>query len=407
MNSETFLKHEISRRTFLERTAAGMVAGIGSAPATSAASASKGQRVRLGIVGVRRRGLELATALARLPGADVVALCDVDGSVRRAAAHSLSEVQSRAPRLISQAARLFEDDSIDAVVIATPDHTHASLAIAACQAGKDIYLEAPVTHLREEADLLQRAARGRIVQCGLQQRSGAHFRSAIECIRSGRLGHVGYVRAWAVHRRRMPTSLAGTAAAATVTAASDVDYQAWLGPAPSVAFDPARFHHHWRWFWDYGSGELGNLGVHLLDVARWGTGVELPQRVSAHGRTLEPRSALETPDTLTVHYEYPEVTIAWEHRLWSEYGVEGRSAGVAFYGTEGTLVIDRGGWKVYGSKESASASASPLLEPHLEDFLDAVRTRRPPAADLAVGCTSSTLCHLGNEAYRQGREWRA
>ena len=146
--------------------------------------------------------------------------------------------------------------------------------------------------------------------------------------------------------------------------------------------------------------------MHLLDVARWGVGVEFPERVTAQGLRLRPELPGETPDTLSVQFEYPRVTLTWEHRLWSNHGIEGRSAGVAFHGTDGTLIVDRGGWKVYGVKNGPSAPATPLLEPHIDDFIDAIRTRRKPSADVETGCSSSALCHLGNEAYRTGREVR-
>jgi predicted dehydrogenase len=356
--------------------------------------------------------LELAQAFAQTPQVEVAALCDLDSLVRRVALRDLSTVQSRVPVVVSDARRLFDDAVLDAVVIATPDHSHVPLAVEACQAGKDVYLEAPVTHSRGEEQRLLQAATGRVIQCGLQQRSGLHFQSAVELVRSGGIGQVGHVRAWAVHRRTAPAAkdllneIEPARRGCEAGRPSDADYRRWLGAAPQVEFDPLRHHHHWRWFWDYGSGELGNLGVHLLDVARWGLGVDWPVKVTAQGLRLRPDAPGETPDTLTVQYEYPEATVTWEHRLWSDHGIEGRNAGVAFHGTEGTLIVDRGGWKVYGRKDGPSAPATPLLEPHIADFVNAIRTRRTPVADLSIGCVSSALCHLGNDAYRTGREMR-
>ncbi|MCA9056277.1 MAG: Gfo/Idh/MocA family oxidoreductase, partial [Planctomycetaceae bacterium] len=344
-------------------------------------------------------------ALASRPDAEIAAICDVDAQVRRIALRDLTSVQPRVPQVVGDARLLFDDASIDAVVIATPDHSHTPLAVAACEAGKDVYLEAPVTHSRDEASRLLSAAEGRVVQCGLQQRSGDHFRSAIDLIRSGGIGRVGLVRAWAVHRRGVARNDASQSLATVDDERQrrrlEVDYDRWLGPAPQVPFDPQRFHQHWRWFSEYGSGELGNQGVHWLDVARWGVGVELPTRVTAQGLRLNSDAVGDWPDTLSVQYEYPEVTLTWEHRLWSDYGMEGRSTGVALHGTNGTLVVDRGGWKVYGVKDGAVAAASSLLEPHLDNFLECIRTRQIPAADLRTGCVSSDLCHLGNEAFRQ------
>jgi predicted dehydrogenase len=372
MTHDQFQQHELTRRRFLERSVAAGMAGLGAAT-TSAATTSPskhGEKLRVGVIGLRRRGLDLAQAFAREPGVEVAALCDLDSLVRRTALRDLASVQPRVPKVVTDYCRLIDDESLHAIVVATPDHWHAPMAIAACDAGKDVYLEAPVTHTLAEAERLQSAAAasGRIVQCGLQQRSGEHFCSAIELIRAGGIGRIGFARAWAVHRRVAPTVADAGGLSRTRQSGSsshgglphDVDYSAWLGPAPAIAFDPLRFHHHWRWFWDYGSGELGNWGVHLLDVARWGLGVELPTRVTAQGRNVLTDGRLETPDTLNVQYEYPGCVIVWEHRLWSDYGMEGRSAGVAFYGDEGTLVVDRGGWKVYGRRDGASSPRAAL-----------------------------------------------
>lgn len=392
---------ELTRRRFLGQTAAGVVAGWTAAPSPAMVSAN--DRVRIGVVGVGRRGTELMLALARDPGAEIVAVSDVDPLQRRQALHELGAIQSRTPRVVADARRLFDEGRLDAVVIATPDYTHVPLAIAACAAGKDVYLETPATHSRTEAFTLLHAAEGRIVQCGLQERSGEHFRSAVERLRGGEIGQIGLVRAWGVHRRNSGDAAKNTAYATTAV----VDGTSPLPTEPQPTSEIRRRSGEWRWSWETGSGELGHLGVHLLDVARWGVGVEMPLRVTAQGMKLRDDLPGETPDTLSVQYEYERVTVLWEHRTWSDYGVEGRSAGVAFHGTNGTLVLDRGGWKVYGRKPGTAAPGSPLLEPHLADFLNAVRTRQTPAADLRTGCLSSALCHLGNEVYRSGREWRA
>lgn len=411
MDVETFLQQDLTRRRFLERTAAGVVAGVGTV-STADESAVGGDRGRfqLGVIGLGRRGLELALALARFPDAEIAAICDPDGDARRQAVDQLAPLQARVPRVVSDSRRLLDSGRLDAVVIATPDQTHAALAVAACEAGLDVYLEAPTTHTLGEAQALRHAAAGRIVQCGLQQRSGEHFQSAIALLRAGGIGRIGHVRAWGVHRRPGAETLAQ---ADSLPRRSGLERPGERDLAPlrtggggtrGSTLAASRQRRHWRWYWDSGSGELGYLGVHLLDVARWGLGVGLPQRVTAQGRILQTTLPFETPDTLSVQFDYPEATITWEHRLWSDYGLEGRSAGVAFHGTEGTLVVDRGGWKVYGRRDGPSAQASPLLEPHLRNFLDCLRTREAPAADLDTGCLSSALCHLGNLAYRQGRE---
>ena len=313
---------------------------------------------------------------------------------------SLAIAEKREPRWESDFRRVLDDSSIDAVVIATPDHWHAPMTILACQAGKDVYVEKPVSHNVREGQQMVAAARryGRVVQSGLQQRSGTHFQSAVEFVRSGRLGAVHLAKAWTVHRRKpigrkrdgMPPD--------------GVDYDLWLGPAPLRPFNANRFHYNWHWFWDYGTGELGNWGTHMLDVARWGLGVGLPNgsrplaagSTSTTTRRLLIRSSCSTP--------IPAPTIVWEHRLWSTHGMEGRSAAAAFYGEAGTLVVDRGGWKVYDLAETVACDSSEQPIAHLRNFVDCIKTRSRPAADIETGHVSSALCHLGNIAYRVGRE---
>src|SRR5262249_54989493 len=155
---------------------------------------------------------------------------------------------------------------------------------------------------------------------------------------------------------------------------------------------------------DYGTGEMGNWGVHMLDIARWGLDVELPTRVSSSGGKLHFNDDQQTPDTQLVQYSFPGKTITWEHRLWSTHGMEGRSAGAAFYGENGTLVVDRGGWKVYDQQNAVAVDGSDQPQIHHRNFIDCVKSRQSPAADIAVGHFSSTVCHLGNIAHRVGRE---
>ena len=238
----------------------------------------------------------------------------------------------------------------------------------------------------------------RVVQAGIQQRSGSHFQSAVQFVRSGKLGDVKLAKAWTIHRRKPigfkkdePTP-------------EGIDYDMWLGPAPGRPFNPNRFHGNWHWFWDYGTGEMGNWGVHMLDVARWGLDVTLPTRISATGGKYHVHDDRETPDTHLVNYTYPGKTITWEHRLWNTHGMEGRSAAAAFYGEQGTLVVDRGGWKVYDQRESVTSGSSEQAGTHHRNFIDCIKSRERPTSDIEIGHLTSSLCHLGNIAYRLSRE---
>ena len=401
---DDFLMREINRRQFLGRSArhaAGVAAGVVSLAASTHASPS--ERIRLGVIGVRNRGRELAGLLAGLPEAEVRCLCDVDAGVLASAAAVVVEQGAAAPQCERDARRLFDDPAIDAVVIATPDHSHVPLAKAACLAGKDVYLESPATwRLAEGPQLLAVVEETqRIVQCGIQERSDASVEQAILHLHSGRIGKVGLAKAWAVHRRKpIPVK-------ADAIAPADFDYAAWLGEAAERPFNPNRCHFNWRWFWDYGGGELTHWGSHWLDLARWGLDANWPDRVSASGGKFGPRDATETPDTLLVQFQCGASTVLWEHRLSSGHGIEGRNAGVAFYGERGVMVIDRGGWKIYdGEPAHGSSSAKQMQLAHLRNFLDCIRTRHTPSADSASAVISAGWCHLGNLSYRLQREVR-
>ena len=396
----------LNRRQFLgssAKNAAGVAAGVVSLSAAAAIAHGNLEKIRLGVIGIRNQGKELATSFARLPGASVTTLCDVDDSLFPAVIKSVEQLQgegpNKTPKIERDFRRVLDDPEIDAVVIATPDHWHAVMTILACQAGKDVYVEKPVSHTIEEGTRMIAAARqyDRVVQSGLQQRSGAHFQSAIDYVRSGKLGRVRLAKAWTAHLRK------SIGHKADCIAPQGVDYDLWQGPAPLKNFNPNRFHHNWHWNWDYGSGELGNWGVHMLDIARWGLEVTYPHQVSAQGGKHYFDDDQQTPDTLLANYSFPGKTIAWEHRLWSHQGIEGRSAAVAFHGDQGTLIVDRGGWKVYGQSESVTSDSSNCATPHHQNFLDSIRTRSRPTADIEIGHISTTLCHLGNIAYRVGR----
>jgi predicted dehydrogenase len=402
--SDKLKRRVLSRRQFLDssaRNAAGMAAaGVGAIGLTDAAAGlSRNDPVRLGIIGLRNRGLVLAETFDALPGARIESVCDVDPHQFAPALSKLK--QAHAPRVETDFRRLLDRSEIDAVVVAAPDHWHFDMAEAVLAAEKDLYLEVPVTHTLEQSrELLRRHAEfpQRIVQSGLTQRSAAHFQAAIEFLRQEQLGQVHLAKAWATHRRR------SIGRSRETTVPEGVDYAAWLGPVGEQPFRANRFHHHWRWSWDFGSGELGNWGVHLLDVACWGLDVGLPRRVGSMGGTFHFDDDQETPDTQQVLYDYAGKTITWEHRQWTPHANEGRSAGVAFYGEKGTLIVDRGGWKVYGRKDGASREGRDATREHCANFLKCVATREQPAANLQTAFVSSALCHLGNAAHRERRE---
>lgn len=404
MKLDDFLKADLNRRQFLGRSAqnaAGVAAGmVGLAGAAALAKGSASERVRLAVIGVRNQGKALASSFASLPDASVVSLCDVDENQFPAAVQAVQNFQGTSPKTERDFRRVVDDPSVDAVVIATPDHWHATMTALACEAGKDVYVETPACHFGGEAAQMIEAARTnqRIVAVGLPQRSGQHFQSAIRLVQSGQLGQVTLAKAWFVQRRQP------LAPALPAEPPAGVNFESWLGPAPQRPFLEHRFHYHWRWFWEHGNGELGVWGSQLLDVARWGLDVAWPQRVaSTNGRRVIADDA-ETPDALQVQFDCGDKTVIWEHRTWSNHAPEGRTAAVAFFGERGTLVVDRGGWKVYDSKESLTSDASELTLPHLADFLAAVKERRAPVADLEIGTVSARWGQLAAISHRVGRE---
>lgn len=378
--------------------AAGMAAGVVALQSEGRAAPS--ERVRLAGIGLRNQGKGVCSGLAALPDVEFVTLCDIDEAQFPPLSDDIEKAQGKKPAWETDFRRVLDDPSVDAVVIATPDHWHANMTILACQAGKDVYVEKPISHnLREGLRMVEAAAKyQRIIQVGTQQRSGSHFQSAVDYVNSGKLGTVNYAKAWTISRR----SNIGKKTVASIP--PGVNYDMWLGPAPDRPFQPNRFHYNWRWFWDYATGELGNWGVHMLDIARWGLGVDLPTKVSGMGDKLYFDDDQETPDCLVVNYSFPGgKMLTWEQRLFSKYGLDGRSAAAAFYGDKGTLIVDRGGWKVYGDTESPSSDTSDQSGAHYRNFIDCIKSRAKPNADILTGHLSTALCHLGTVSQRTGR----
>ncbi len=407
-------KTPLNRREFLgnsarnaAQAAAGVVALSQVNQLQAKRHASLNHPVRLGFVGLRNQGTTLLKSFQQVEGCRITALCDIDKTVQINAMKSV-EAAKHQPFLCDDFRRLLDSSQVDAVIIATPDHHHAWMTAMACDAGKDVYLEAPTTHTLEQGVQLQEmiSKSQAIVQVGLQQRSGLHFQSAVDFLHTGQLGEVYQARAWsAVKRQRLrPQKNIPVKTPMQESLSSENVQLAWLGQEKKSSLHPLDWHYNWRWMWNYGSGELGNWGVHLLDTARWGLGVSLPQRVVATGSCRHFDDGRETPDTMNVLYDFGGKSITWEHRQWSSRGIEGRSHGVAFYGDRGVLILDRSGWKVYDHTPAISVQASELRISHARAFIQAVRDRLEPTASFKVGCLSTQLCHLGNQAYRNGRE---
>jgi len=387
----------VTRRDFL-KTGSMSMAGLTAIHVLPAlAQNSPNETIRHAVIGTGGMGSNHCRSFARLKNCAVVAVCDVDPERLGKAAADLPNSE-RVKRHVDFR-RLLEDPSIDTVSIATCDHWHTPVALAAILAGKHVYVEKPCSHNVRESQLLVKAAREhrKCVQHGTQRRSWSQLKTAMQALRDGILGKVLAAKA-INHQLRGPIGRAPTS-----DPPPGVNYDLWLGPAPKHAFTKNRWHYNWHWFWDYGCGDLGNDGIHQLDVARWGLGVDYPEAAVCSGGQLFYDDDHETPDTQMVVYEYPHCHLIHEMRLWTDYPMEGHDNGVVFYGTEGKMEDGRGG-VVVTLKDGKTQKIEGERESNMEDFLNAVRANDPAtlSAPIAVGAVSANLCHLGNIGTRLG-----
>jgi predicted dehydrogenase len=389
----------MNRRYFLGSSAAALTAGAKSVAASD--------RVNIAIIGLKGRGRALAGSFATVPGVSIEAVVDVDSTVLAQVSAGIGKQTGKTPKTYADLRRVLDDKSIDAVAIATPDHWHAPAAILACDAGKDVYLEKPCAHNAREARLVVAAARRnkRIVQHGTQARSRPTTQRAMEMIHSGKIGRVLMAKAWNVQLRKNIGHRQDTPVPA------GVDYDTWIGPAPALPFNENRFHYTWHWHWNYGTGDAGNDGAHQIDQARWALGVDHPQEVSGSAARLFFDDDQQTPDTMTITFSYPGKMLIFEMRIWNPYAMGGVENGVAVYGSDGMVeigksdrvngyrVFDRAGKLVHKEEEQVS-------DTHTHNFIDCVRSRQAPTAEIEIGRLSALHCHLANIVARTGRGFR-
>ncbi|UCD51822.1 MAG: Gfo/Idh/MocA family oxidoreductase [Phycisphaerales bacterium] len=392
------------------------------------------ERVNVGWIGCGGRGFNLYTSLRKIPDVEVTAVCDVY------APHA-----QRAQRWVGERCRMYKDfrnvldlKDIDAVLIATPDHWHAIPTVLACQAQKDVYVEKPLGHNVREGRAMVLAARHhrRIIQTGTQQRSAEHFARVREIIRTGDLGPISIVRIW----NYMNMHPDGIGQAQDEAPPKGLDWDFYLGPAPKRSFNRKRFLGTFRYFWDYAGGSATDLGTHRFDILHYLMGAEAPLTVSAVGGRFALKDAGEVPDTLLATFEYPGFVLTYEASLVNGFGTGSRTPGrryyrargpsecpfgMAFYGTNGTLFADRLGYEIfrelrpgllapddaqgapdlYRMKPQAGASGAAELA-HLQNFIDCVRSRKRPVADVEDGHRASNVAHLANIAFKTGRKLR-
>jgi len=399
----------MNRRHFLLSSAA--AAGVS---ASSLASAN--DTVRIACVGVRGQGGSHIKAYSAMTNVEIAAVCDVDESILTKRLDEIEASGKKRPAAFTDYRKLLEDKSIDAVSIATPNHHHTWMTIAACQAGKDVYCEKPGSHTVFESRQIVAAARkyDRIVQHGVNARSHGGPREAVQKMREGLIGDVYMARGlcykWRDTIGRKPVE----------PVPAGVHYDLWLGPAPQREFTRNRFHYNWHWFWDYGNGDFGNQGIHEVDICRWGLGVTFPTKVSAIGGHFMFDDDQETPNTMVASYEFDtngkKRMMVFEVRHWMsnhEAGIgengkrkDSNTVGNIFYGSKGFLAIE--GYNTYRSFLGRDQEAGPARTEggsNWANFIDALRKRDRSVlnGEIAEGAASCTLMHLANISYRLGR----
>jgi predicted dehydrogenase len=389
-----------SRRDFLRTGLAGgaFLALPASVYRSAFAADPPSERVRLGSVGVGNQGgpknnLKFFTKLA-----PVVAVCDLDKNYLAAAAEFVNKETGAEPKTYSDYRKLLDSKDIDAVVVTVPDHWHALITIHACGAGKDVYCEKPLTLVIDEGKAMIAAARKnkRVVQTGSQQRSAKEFRTACELVRNGALGKLHTVKVglpkpnW-VDRAKQPVPDSKPPA--------ELNYDFWLGPALERPYNKNRVHYLFRFFWEYSGGQQTNFGAHHLDIAQWALGMNESGPVSAEGQAkYHPQGWYETPDWTDITYKYTNgVTV----KCGQDY-----PQGCTFEGEKGTIHVNRGRLEVKPAELQGHAGSVKLevSNNHHQNWLDCIKTRKTPIADVAIGHRSATVCHLGNIAIRLGRK---
>jgi predicted dehydrogenase len=397
----------ISRRNILERGALGAAA---LAVSGVSARGSIDGRATIGLIGVGGMGGNHLRVLSARKDVDVAYVCDVDSDRLAEAVSIAKKASGKAPRAVKDLRQVLDDHAVDAVWIATPDHWHAPAAILALDAGKHVYVEKPCCHNLREGRLMAEAVKrsGKVLQVGTQSRSTAVVQDAIERVHGGAIGEVLVAKAWNSQLRR---SIGKSKSAAPP---SQLDFDLWVGPAPMVSYRPNLLPGIWRWWHDFGCGDIGNDGVHDIDVACWGLGVKThPSRIACLGGKSFFDDDQQFPDTQYVVFEYPDAAgpgrakqLIFEQRIWSPYVQEGYENGAAFYGTKGMMVIGHSvGWTLYGSKNKKIAERTgPADVPaHHQNFLDCIRDAKVPNADVMIGHRSAALVHLANIGARVGR----
>jgi predicted dehydrogenase len=373
------------------------------------------EKIMVACMGVNSRGLAVGINFAAQKNSEVLYVCDVDSRAADKCIGEVEKIQHKRPRASADFRNALEDKNLDVLIVTAPDHWHAPAAILACAAGKHVYLEKPCSHNPAEGELVVKAAAKykRVLQMGNQRRSWPNVAAAIGEVHAGVIGRPYFAKTWYTNNR--PSIGKGK----VVEVPSWLNYELWQGPAPRMPYKDNLIHYNWHWFWNWGTGESLNNGTHMVDLARWGLGVEYPVRVSSAGGRYRYQDDWQTPDTQVINLEFDNNSaITWEGRSCNGRSVEGSSVGVMFYGETGSLLIESGNsYKIYDLKNAlvkevknnftvdarnTSDPAQELDALHIQNFFDGIRKGTKVNSDILGGHQSTLLVQLGNIALRSG-----
>lgn len=393
-----------TRRQFLGQSS-GITLGLAGAAALTGKAVAANDTIGVACIGVRGQGGSLLRNFAAQKDVRITHICDIDDSIRGKRGEEIEKAHGYLPKLVKDYRTILDDKSIHAVTIGTPDHWHALPAIHACMAGKDVYVEKPDGHNINEGKTMVAAARkhNSMMQVGTQGSSAPWVHEAKKYVASGAIGKVIFGKAWETDRQ------GSIGKPADSDPPAGVDYDLWLGPAPKRPFNVRRFHGNWRWFFDYGTGDLGNDGVHRMNYCRVVMGLtDMPRAVSCSGGKFFFDDAQEWPDTMLATYEWPEKIIVYEMRIWSKPKLHDLTEAAAIYGDGGWVLVHNNGWTAYDDKNKVvkQATGSGDLVLHIRNFLDCMRSRRRENLNQEIyqGHISSVMCHAGNVAWRTGKK---
>jgi len=411
----------MKRRNFIKGAGTALAGSmiIGPDALTQVPRVSANEKFNIGVIGCNGMGWSNTNSFLKMADVDLLGICDVDSNVIKKRMTDYKALRKNAPQTYTDYRSLLNNKDIDAVIIGTPDHWHCKIMIDAVKAGKHVYVEKPIANSIAECNLMVAAQEktGKIVQAGQWQRSGPHYKKAIEIVRSGVLGKIRLVKVWAYQGWMKPVPVVPDTAVP-----EGVDYNFWLGPAAKRSFNANRFHFNFRWFWDYAGGLMTDWGVHEIDIALYAMEAEAPISVMASGGKLAyPDDASETPDTLQTIFQYKDFNMLWEHATGIDNGPYKRREGIAFIGNNGTLVVDRGGYEVFTERKADGYSnwsdekmkaidayvkpeALNYLDLHTQNFVAAVKKNDQSFLNTPIksGSVAAVNAQMGNIAYKTG-----